>query len=683
MSGFLWGVATAACQVEGGTTGADWESFTTEPAIKRRVNQILRFAGDTTEAVIEPPGDAVGHARLEVLRADLDRARLLGATAYRFSVEWSRLEPAPGEFREEVLQNYYVEVVKELRARGMEPVVTLQHLSLPAWALTPPVRSHKLGPLPISSGSDPGFRRSLRGWESEATVEAFARFVTRVVPALRDAGVHYWLTLNEPAGSVVGLGYVAGIWPPGFVLAGRRARAAHLNLLRAHVRAYDAIKACDPEAMVGVAHAMFVCEPPPGGRGWRGRADAAASEQSDYFYNQHFLDSVVSGRVDVAVDRRPARRSYVDARDFFSVADRSPRLDYVGINYYRPYNFRFHPLFAAFAGFCGGMLAGAPATDLTIRTEAGHRVHAGGLATLARWIKDAYDLPVLITENGLAERADRHRAAFIVSHLESLREAAGTGVRVLGYLHWSLLDNWEWVSGYHPSTRSGLLTVDRQATGGELPRALTEGALAYRHLALGGAPEEARARYGFFTDGSTRVAVPVLSPGALWGGDVMLHLTRLDGTRLAGLLFEAGWLAMEDIRWDPEQRSLQFRAGGRDREARLAGEELWLDGVSLQRRWLEGVWVPERDGTPLVALHLTGISRWDTIGSTERWLAKTNDGTQWRANDVCEVSPNGVVLGNQVLELEAAGSRPRLTARGRGWSLVRLPDQVLADPRGR
>jgi beta-glucosidase len=357
MKSFLWGMATASTQVEGGTTENDWQAFTSDSRIQRRVAALMRLGIGSAPEVTGPPGDAVGHARLPALRADLDRAVALGANAYRFSVEWSRLEPAEGTFREDVLEGYYLQVLEELRVRGLEPVLTLQHLSLPAWVLTPPARGMWVGPLPLASGRDPAFRRSLRGWESEATVEAFIAFVNRVVPRLKEGGVRHWVTVNEPTASVVGLGYVAGVWPPGFALAGRRARRAHFNLIRAHARAYDAIKAVDPEAMVGFAHAMFPCLAPLRGRGWRGHVDSVASAQADYFFNQHFLDSVLTGRVDVALDRRPSRRRYVDAARLLGLPDSKPRLDYVGINYYNPYTIRFHPLFAVCAPFMGGCSA--------------------------------------------------------------------------------------------------------------------------------------------------------------------------------------------------------------------------------------------------------------------------------------------------------------------------------------
>jgi beta-glucosidase len=682
MSDFLWGVATAACQVEGGTINSDWQIFTTEPRIRRRV-AALRRLGPAPGSPLQPPGDAVGHARLDVLRADLDRARMLGANAYRFSLEWSRLEPAAGEYNEDVLEGYYLKVVEELRARGMEPVVTLQHLSLPAWVLTPPARTRWLGPLPLASAHDRGFQQSLRGWESPATVDAFISFVKRVAPRLRDAGVRYWVTVNEPVTGVVGLGYVAGIWPPGFTGAARRASAAHFNLLRAHVRAYDAIKSADPAALVGFAHAMFPCRPPAGGRGWRARADAGASDQSDYFYNQHFLDSLLTGRVDLALDRRPGHRRYVPAAEFFGLPDSRPRLDYVGVNYYNPYTIRFSPLFAALTPFTGGLVSAGRGPHSGITNDGGFRIDPTGLSDVVRRVHEEYGLPVLVTENGLAERIDRHRAPHIVSHVESLQNAVAAGARVLGYLHWTLLDNWEWASGYEPTSRNGLLEVDRTATAGELPRALNHGALAFRHFALGGDLQEAKARYGYFGGGGSWLTTPEASPGVLWSGQLWLYLTRLDRSRLTGLLFDGGWWGLESIEWEPAQHLLRFNAAGQRRQGRLVAGKLQLDGFELERDWREGVWRAEDEGAPLAALHVTGLGRWDLPGAGPRWLAKTWDGFQWRACAGCELTPEGLRLwlgaqdAGELFDLEAAADCVRLRSRSSGWALVRLPDGVL------
>src|SRR5262249_28561922 len=151
----------------------------------------------------------------------------------------------------DVLENYYVQVVREIKARHMEPVLTLHHMTLPRWVLTPSNVNQTLAQaaaksaattglalaaltafgglaalglamfkLPIA-GESRAFRRSLRGWESAETVDRYIAYVRFVVTRLRDEGVKFWLTLNEPVGSLVALGYLGGVWPAGFSLDGK------------------------------------------------------------------------------------------------------------------------------------------------------------------------------------------------------------------------------------------------------------------------------------------------------------------------------------------------------------------------------------------------------------------------------------------------------------------------------
>src|SRR5215510_1774837 len=136
-SDFLWGTATAGYQVEGNIDNNDWDFFTSDAAIHARVAALGKLASPPEQFRLRPAGLAVHHGNLHVLKDDLDRCHSLGMNAYRFSVEWSRIEPHPGDWRADVLENYYVQVVREIKARHMEPVLTLQHMTLPRWVLTP------------------------------------------------------------------------------------------------------------------------------------------------------------------------------------------------------------------------------------------------------------------------------------------------------------------------------------------------------------------------------------------------------------------------------------------------------------------------------------------------------------------------------------------------------------------
>src|SRR3989441_843536 len=209
-SDFLWGAATAGYQVEGDICNNDWDFFTSDAVIHARVARLGKLASPPEHFRLRPAGPAVHHAKLHVLKDDLDRCRALGMNAYRFSVEWSRIEPHPGDLRADVLENYYVQVVREIKARHMEPILTLHHMALPRWVLTPSNVNQTLaqaaaqsvvttalavaavgavGPLAAlglallklpRAGESPAFLRSLHGWESAETVNryiAYVRFV--------------------------------------------------------------------------------------------------------------------------------------------------------------------------------------------------------------------------------------------------------------------------------------------------------------------------------------------------------------------------------------------------------------------------------------------------------------------------------------------------------------------------
>ena len=434
-SDFLWGAATAGYQVEGDICNNDWDFFTSDAVIHARVATLGTLASPPERFRLRPAGPAVHHANLNVLKDDLDRCRALGMNAYRFSVEWSRIEPHPGDLRVDVLDNYYVQVVREIKARHMEPVLTLHHMTLPHWVLTPSNVNQTLVQaaaksaattvlalaalaafgelaalglaafkLPLA-GESRAFLGSLRGWESAATVDRFIAYVRFVVSRLRHEGVKFWLTLNEPVGSLVGLGYLGGVWPAGFSLDGKRAYRAYLHLLKAHVRAYHAIKALQPDAHVSIAHHIALCKVSTE-RVLALRGDnAAATRQVDYFYHQHFLDAVIDGRVDVAIQHEPARRRYADSQQFFGIAPSAwqPTLDFIGLNYYRAVYVRHDPLLAVMVGrFSGGVPKAYEAPSMQ-HSDLAWEVFPEGLYTILQRIHTRYNRAILITENGMAE----------------------------------------------------------------------------------------------------------------------------------------------------------------------------------------------------------------------------------------------------------------------------------------
>src|SRR5262249_1826603 len=159
---------------------------------------------------------------------------------YRFSIEWSRIEPSRGIFSSVALANYQA-MVDALRARGMEPIVALNHLSLPAWILTPPRwMAYVVAHAPSADAADPDYKQSLRGWEPSDTISGYVNYVKFVVGPLN--GVRYWITFNEPMSTTILTGYLASVFPPGFLGDGSRALTAIENIVAAHAQAFLAIK---------------------------------------------------------------------------------------------------------------------------------------------------------------------------------------------------------------------------------------------------------------------------------------------------------------------------------------------------------------------------------------------------------------------------------------------------------
>ena len=214
--GWFWGCSTSAHQIEGGLVN-DWSKW--EQSEKR-----IR---DLKSRNLDPQDFISGHAAnsYEESNADIACMEEIGLNAYRFSVDWSRIEPENGVFDEGAL-DFYLDFIKKLRAKKIEPLVTLWHWPLPVWV------------------------RDLGGWESKKTIEYFTRFTKRVVEYLNPE-VNFWITLNEPVVYST-KSYLTGEWPPQkkSIFACEKVLA---NLVRAHRQAYDIIKKIDQNNKIGIA----------------------------------------------------------------------------------------------------------------------------------------------------------------------------------------------------------------------------------------------------------------------------------------------------------------------------------------------------------------------------------------------------------------------------------------------
>jgi len=391
--GFFWGTATAAHQVEGGNTYNDWARF------ERQSGKIAH--GDTS-------GAAAGHWKK--VAEDIALMRALGANAYRFSIEWSRLEPKEGTWDEAGWQHYADEVA-QLKAAGVEPVVTLLHFTLPVWL------------------ADRG------GATAPEFPDRFGRFAAEAARRLGPQ-VRWWCTINEPQVQMY-QGYVAGIWPPG-VQDHALAVKAFEGLLRAHGKAALALRQGDADAQIGIASNMIYFEP---SNRWNLLEQIVTRLVSNGF-NWSFYESISKGRLLFSMPGFP--RLDKPAPELHGT------IDWMGINYYRRN-------LVTFAPGSPGMVDIHPGPGT--RSDAGIEIYPEGLLALLREGRQRYPLPIMITENGVADSAGVHRPMFVRRHAYAVKQAIEEGIDVRGYFHWSLMDNFEWAEGF--GARFGLYRLDR------------------------------------------------------------------------------------------------------------------------------------------------------------------------------------------------------------------------------
>jgi beta-glucosidase len=389
--GFLWGSATAAHQVEGNNTNNDW------------------WVAEQTGVLPYKSGLACDQYN----RYDSDFALFaeLGQTCHRLSVEWSRIEPNPGELSFEAL-DHYRRVLESLRARGIEPIVTLHHFTNPIW-----LAQHG-------------------GWTRRETVGSFARFARRVVREYKDL-VRYWVTLNEP-GVYASQGWILGIWPPNRPNDLRGAVSVLRNMALGHGRAYHAMKAEQPDAKIGVSHHWRLFDPADPNR----RGDRLLATARNRMMNQIFPLAIQRGRLVPPLG---------SGRVIPWLANTE---DWIGINYYTRQRDRFDPR-AARLGFG---LEHYPDVD---RNQLGWEIYPEGLErALLAAAPPAGGREVIVTENGIPEpdHDDVKRPRYLVQHLAACHRAIQAGVNLRGYVHWTSIDNYEWAEGIAP--RFGLIHVD-------------------------------------------------------------------------------------------------------------------------------------------------------------------------------------------------------------------------------
>jgi beta-glucosidase len=425
---FLWGVATAAYQIEGaadegGRGPSIWDTFSHAPGRTHR--------GDTGDIACDH------YHRFE---ADLDLLAELGVDSYRLSVSWSRLQPSgEGALNPEAVA-FYRELLSGLNERGIRPFVTLYH-----WDLPQPLE-------------DQG------GWPARATAERFADYARQTVEALGDLADD-WITLNEPWCAAF-LGYGYGPHAPGRTeLRAATAASHHLNL--AHGLAVTAIREVAPDAKVGITNIVTDVVPASDSA-----ADLAAADRLDAVSNRVFLDPVYRGSYSEGVHEQLDPHGLAELIRDGDLETISQSVDFAGVNHYQRVIARDVPQSPAhpFA------LEETPAQPAT--TSFGWSVIPDSLyAVLTRVAREYTPLPLYVTESGASFDDyvdpeggidDVERIDYLAGYFDAAGRAIRDGVDLRGYFVWSLLDNFEWGEGY--SKRFGIVYVDYR-TQERLPKA--------------------------------------------------------------------------------------------------------------------------------------------------------------------------------------------------------------------
>jgi beta-glucosidase len=422
---FLWGAGSSAYQIEGAAAVAGkgpsvWDVFVRRPGV---------IADGQTGA----------HACdfYHLYKDDIARMRALGLRAFRFSLAWTRIQPQGAGPANQAGLDFYRRLVDTLLAAGIEPVATLFHWDTPL-----------------------ALERS-GGWQRREMADRFADYTALVAQALGDR-VRTWLTLNEPR-SFIGGGYVAGVQAPGLRLPRRDALAAAHVVLLAHGRAVEALRAHAPRPLrIGIANDISPALPLTAADTEPARLATFASPL-DHFTaarwwdeNAWWFDPIYTGAYPGSAYAALGPDAPPIAPGDMAVIHQP--LDFCAANIYGGRLVTAAP---------GGLTHPAPWPPGFPITTFGWQVVPEACYWAPRWLHQRYHLPIFVTENGCATRDwpsldgavhDPQRTDFTHRYLRALAQAAAEATPLVGYLHWALLDSFEWQAGF--TQRFGLIHVD-------------------------------------------------------------------------------------------------------------------------------------------------------------------------------------------------------------------------------
>jgi beta-glucosidase len=376
--GFLWGTATSTTQIEGHISN-EWTGFVA------RDGKTCHPACDSYHRYAE----------------DVEWMKAIGVNAYRFGIEWSRLQDhAFGALNDRELHRYR-DQLDQLHAAGISPMLVLNHFSNPPWI-------NRAG-----------------GWTNEATVPAFVDFATKVVTALRDR-VRLWNTFNEPD-TYACCGYLIAEFPPLKKFRVDSFRAVIRNMAEAHRQVCPVIR--------NIGSAL-------------GPVEVGFSKNWTYFepYRQSSLWDVA-----IAAFAHSQINEYV--LESFLTTDATNSATFLGVNYYGRIRFRnLQPLVPTFGFSCDELAKfGVTCDDMLER-------HPLGLEAALQHLSKSSGLPIYVTEHGSASEDESFRERDLKENLAAVHRALRSGIDLRGFYYWSLMDNFEWQFGY--TKKFGLVSVD-------------------------------------------------------------------------------------------------------------------------------------------------------------------------------------------------------------------------------
>lgn len=383
---FLWGASVSAHQVEGGNHNqwSVWE-LQNAKALAKKAEYDLEWLPEwdnIKKEATKPSNYVSGKAADHYHRyeEDFDLLQEMNMSAFRFSIEWSRIEPEQGKWNYDEIEHYRRYLVS-LRKRRIQPIVTMFHWTVPMWF--------------IEKG----------GFEKKRNIDDFVVFVEKVIDELGDL-FKLVCTLNEPDSYTMN-GWLTGAWPPAKQWDFLHAIGVYNNLATAHNRVYKMIKRKATHHKVGL------------------------SKSFSYYATR---DRELSSRL-------AARVSYYAADEYFLNRTRR-NVDWIGVQYYFSLEYK------------NGVLQtpDKPMSDL------GWEMIPDDLENVLLRVHKLYNVPIIVTESGVADHKDRYRRWWIAHEINAIHNAMKAGVNIHGYIHWSLLDNFEWAYGKWP--RFGLVEVD-------------------------------------------------------------------------------------------------------------------------------------------------------------------------------------------------------------------------------